>query len=97
MSDAYKIWWYSATGDCIRNGQQCKKDDIFEVFVTDVEEKEMEKFTTSEEHAVAIFPVNRRNTLEQQRARAGVVPNYMNKMREAEERARAGVEMGFLK
>lgn len=100
-STPYTIWHATASGDhLVRNGITMNHGDVVHYWVSDLPEEKIRKMYNEvkiEDFAAAVFPVNRVNSAEDQNARAKVFCNYMNKLKEAEERARAGVEMGFLK
>lgn len=100
-SQPYDIWRHMATVDYERNGRRAIQGDVIEFWVTDWPKEKIEKYKAAgkdiRDYAAAVFYVNKENTEEEQQARAKVFCNYMNKLKEAEERAKAGVEMGFLK
>jgi hypothetical protein len=99
-SKPYEVWHHTAITDREKNGRRALKGDITEFWVSNwPAEKIMKEHGTRDitEYAAAVFPVNSENSAEEQQTRAKVFCNYMNKLKEAEERARAGVEMGFMK
>lgn len=99
-TNLYEVWHHTATTDYEKNGRRALEGDVTEYWVSDwpaEKIKKNHKVRAIYEYAAAVFPVNSENPAEEQQARAKLFCNYMNKLKEAEERAKAGVEMGFLK
>ena len=92
---------YSAQQDHVsKAGIPVKKGATTKLVLTDLTYEEIElaekNGLTVENWAVAIFPITPKFDAETQKATAKLLQNYLNKVVEAQEKARLGAEIGFL-
>ena len=96
----FQIVTYSAVSDRVTAGRPIKKGQLTKLVITDKTTDEAdfasEQGLNVEDWSVAIFPVNAQYDEETQTATAKLMLNYLNKVREAQEKARLGAEIGFL-
>ena len=101
MMKHFDIMKYSAQQDHVSlNGTPIKKGATTKLVLTDMTYEEIqvaEKNNLKPEHwAAAIFPITPKFDAESQEATAKLLQNYLNKVAEAQEKARLGAEIGFL-
>lgn len=94
----FEIYTYSATKDATIQGHAFPKGATTKLVIANktMEELDAMKDVPVEAWAAAVFPVNAAFDAEIATANAKLLCNYLNKVAEAQEKARLGAEMGFL-
>lgn len=95
----YEIHEYSALKDLVRGGHSIPEGSTTKFVITNKTAEEIKAYpehTDVEVWATAIFPINSAMDREIQESSAKLLCNYLNKVAEAQEKARLGAEMGFL-
>lgn len=96
----FNIYTYSATRDDVVNGASISKGAPLVLVLSDMNHAEIETAEKQglerEKWAAAIFPITPKFDHDSQKATALLMKNYLNKVAEAQEKARLGAEIGFL-
>lgn len=95
----YVIHTYSAIKDLVRAGHPIPKESTTRFIISNKTQEEIEAYpdhTDAGVWATAIFPINSMQDEEMQESNAKLLCNYLNKVAEAQEKARLGAEIGFL-
>jgi hypothetical protein len=95
----YYIAEYTAVRDLNKGGHPIPKGSTTRFVVSCMTEEERAAYpegTDIDVWAAAVFPVNATMDAETAGANAKLMCNYLNKVAEAQEKARLGAEIGFL-